>query len=173
VPIIPDTKDWTWVLERPCAECGFNAADHPRETFSREIRENAARWTPVLQRQDVQRRPSEERWSALEYACHVRDVYRIFDERLRLMLEEDGPVFQNWDQDETAYEERYDLQDPTIVNGELQDAASRYADRFDTVASSQWTRPGTRSNGSLFTVSSLGTYGLHDPVHHLWDVSPT
>ena len=23
--ITPDTKDWTWVLERPCPECGFEA----------------------------------------------------------------------------------------------------------------------------------------------------
>ena len=22
--IIPDTKNWTWVLERPCPECGFD-----------------------------------------------------------------------------------------------------------------------------------------------------
>ena len=21
--IEPDTKDWTWVLDRPCPECGF------------------------------------------------------------------------------------------------------------------------------------------------------
>jgi hypothetical protein len=171
MPITPDTKDWTWVLERPCEECGFSAEDHPRETFAQSIRDNAAQWTRVLQRDDVQLRPSEDRWSALEYACHVRDVYRIFDERLRSMLEEDGPVFQNWDQDETAFEERYDLQDPTIVNGELQDAAARYAERFDTVQPSQWDRTGTRSNGSHFTVSSLGLYGLHDPLHHLWDVS--
>lgn len=171
MPITRDTKDWTWVLERSCEECGFNAEDHPQETFGQAIRDNAVQWTRVLQRDDVQLRPSEDRWSALEYACHVRDVYRIFDERLRSMLEEDGPVFQNWDQDETAFEERYDLQDPTIVNGELQDAATRYAERFDTVQPSQWDRPGTRSNGSLFTVSSLGLYGLHDPQHHLWDVS--
>ena len=26
--ITPDTKDWTWVLERPCPECGFEAAAH-------------------------------------------------------------------------------------------------------------------------------------------------
>ena len=25
VPIVPDGKDWTWVLERPCPECGFDA----------------------------------------------------------------------------------------------------------------------------------------------------
>ena len=23
--IVPDDKDWTWVLERVCPECGFDA----------------------------------------------------------------------------------------------------------------------------------------------------
>ena len=27
-PIVPDTKDWTWVLDRPCEECGFDATAH-------------------------------------------------------------------------------------------------------------------------------------------------
>src|SRR4051794_791858 len=25
-PVEPDTKDWTWVLDRPCPECGFDPA---------------------------------------------------------------------------------------------------------------------------------------------------
>ena len=25
-PITPDTKDWTWVLDRPCPECGYDAS---------------------------------------------------------------------------------------------------------------------------------------------------
>ncbi|WP_458689292.1 hypothetical protein [Nocardia tengchongensis] len=25
MPIVPDAKDWTWVLERTCAECGFDS----------------------------------------------------------------------------------------------------------------------------------------------------
>ena len=29
MPIVPDDKDWTWVLERPCPECGFDAATVP------------------------------------------------------------------------------------------------------------------------------------------------
>ena len=29
-PVPPDTKDWTWVLERPCPDCGFATfADNP------------------------------------------------------------------------------------------------------------------------------------------------
>jgi hypothetical protein len=29
---------------------------------------------------------------------------------------------------------------------------------------------GLRSDGSEFTVLTLGQYALHDLVHHLWDV---
>jgi len=173
MPSTPDTKDWTWVLERPCEECGYNAQDFPRETFARTIREVAAKWTPIFRRSDVKARPNERTWSALEYGCHVRDVYRIFDGRLAKMLAEDNPLFQNWDQDETALVDRYDLQDPAIVIDELQKAASDYADRYDAVEEAEWTRPGTRSNGSHFTVTSLGSYSLHDLIHHLSDVSST
>ena len=44
------------------------------------------------------------------------------------------------------------------------------ADRFDAVGADQWERRGFRSDGSVFTVESLGRYLMHDPVHHLWDV---
>ena len=63
----------------------------------------------------------------LEYGCHLRDVGRIFGERLELMLDEDEPQFANWDQDETAAVDRYDLQDPAAVAVEL--AASLGAPR--------------------------------------------
>jgi hypothetical protein len=29
--IEPDTKDWTWVLRRPCLECGLDTQSFPRE----------------------------------------------------------------------------------------------------------------------------------------------
>ena len=51
-------------------------------------------------------------WSALEYGCHIRDVHRIFNDRVRLMLTEDEPRFANWDQDATAIEDDYGSQDP-------------------------------------------------------------
>ena len=25
--IVPDTKNWTWVLERPCPECGLDTRE--------------------------------------------------------------------------------------------------------------------------------------------------
>jgi len=169
--ITPDTKDWTWVLERPCDECGFDARLYPTSMFAATIRENAAAWIPILKHENAATRSSADKWSNLEYACHVRDVYRIFNERLNLMLSEENPMFQNWDQDETAIVERYDLQDPLLVCAELLAAANDFADSFDSIEQFQLSRPGTRSNGSEFTVATLGSYGLHDPIHHLWDVS--
>ena len=68
-------------------------------------------------------------WSPLEYGAHVRDVYRLFDERLALMLTEDEPTFADWDQDVTAREQRYAEQDPEVVADELEAAALAFVAR--------------------------------------------
>jgi len=171
MPIEPDAKDWTWVLLRPCAECGFAAAAFPRENVGAMIRANAAAWQPVLARNAITRRPDDKTWSPLEYACHVRDVYRIYDTRLARMLTEIDPLYANWDQDATAVEERYNSQDPAVVATELIEAATQLADRFDTVVADQWQRTGRRSDGNDFTVESFARYMIHDPIHHLHDVA--
>lgn len=168
--IPPDTKDWTWVLDRPCPECGFLAADLAVRDLPGEIGGWAQRWRAVLVRPDVGVRPGPTVWSPLEYACHVRDVLRVFDERVRLMLTEDAPSFANWDQDATAVDERYGEQDPARVAAELTLAAAALAVTFAEVPADAWGRTGLRSNGSHFTVESIGRYFAHDVVHHLRDV---
>jgi hypothetical protein len=173
MPIEPDTKDWTWVLDRPCPECGFEAGAVAPEAVGSLVRENAAAWQVALARPRavLATRPSDDRWSALEYACHVRDVLRLYDQRLVLMLTEDDPDFANWDQDVTAVEDRYGEQDPAVVARELAAAATVVADRFDGVPDDAWGRTGNRSDGARFTVASFARYFVHDPVHHLDDVA--
>lgn len=166
-----DDKDWTWVLDRRCPECGFEAGTFDPTMVGVALRDNAAEWQHVLSGADVGRRPAQDRWSALEYGCHVRDVCRIYLERLERMLTEDGPHYANWDQDATAIEQRYGLASPATVAVELLAAATALADRFDTVEGAQWERTGFRSDGAAFTVSTFARYFLHDPVHHLWDVA--
>ena len=46
--IEPDTKDWTWVLEGRCPECGYVAADLERTDLGRLLRDGAAGWAAVL-----------------------------------------------------------------------------------------------------------------------------
>ncbi len=168
--IQPDTKDWTWVLSERCPECGFTATDVDGPAIGGTVRDLAPRWVSALHRPDARERPASTTWSTLEYGAHVRDVLRIFDGRLELLLTQDDPEFANWDQDETALQDRYDRQDPRVVAEEILDAAEVTAARFDSVADDAWSRSGRRSNGSTFTVLTLGQYFLHDVVHHLHDV---
>ena len=170
--IIPDTKDWTWVLQRPCPECGFDTMGFPAEAVPGRIMANAAAWQAALDgASDVRARPELGKWSPLEYACHVRDVFRLFDQRLELMLSQDDPQFPNWDQDETAVADRYGEQDPAEVAAALRRAAFAIAGRFETVTGDQWRRTGGRSDGARFTVDTFARYLVHDPVHHLYDVT--
>ena len=169
--ITPDTKNWTWVIEKACPECGFDGSAISAKDVAGLVRENAAQWPAVLQRADVTKRPDDATWSALEYAAHVRDVFRRFDTRLALMLEEDAPEFEDWDQDRTAVEENYAAQDPDVVARELVAAAERVAADFERVPVQLRGRAGLRSDGSRFTVDTLARYFVHDPVHHLWDVT--
>jgi DinB superfamily len=172
MPIVPDTKDWTWVLDRPCSECGFDASTFPRDQVAALIRDNAEQWRQLLEGTEparLTRRPSDDRWSVLEYAGHVRDVFRIYDYRLELMLTRHDPAFANWDQDASAVEDDYNGQDPATVATDLVAAAATLAARFDTVDGDAWQRTGVRSDGASFTVDTFSRYLIHDPVHHLYD----
>jgi hypothetical protein len=135
------------------------------------VRANADRWVAVLARDGVRERPQPDVWSPLEYACHVRDVFRLFDTRLHLMLDTDGAQFANWDQDETAIADDYGSQDPAVVADELAAAGAVLAESFAAVPASLHGNTGLRSDGSTFTVTTFAQYLVHDPVHHVWDVT--
>lgn len=171
--LTPDTKDWTWVLSRPCPECGTDVHDLAHDRIGPHLLASAEALVAALERPDAARRPRPDVWSPLEYACHVRDVCRVFSARLHRMLTEDGPAFDNWDQDATAVQDRYGEQDPAVVARQLRAEARTLAGAFATVPADAWDRPGYRSDGASFTVLTLGRYLVHDPAHHAHDIAPT
>jgi SAM-dependent methyltransferase len=166
----PDTKDWTWVLDRPCDECGFDATAFDRHAIPRAFRKNAQVWFALLADPSCAERTRPDRWSTLEYACHVHDVHQLYHDRVSQMLSEDDPEFENWDQDRTAVDGRYADQLPSIIGPTLVASAYAIGDLYDSVPPLAWHRPGRRSDGSRFTVETLARYQLHDVVHHLHDV---
>ena len=168
--VVPDTKDWTWTLRERCPDCGFDAAGVAAADIATRVTASTDPWPAVLRRPDAPTRPNPSTWSPLEYGCHVRDVCRLFEERLTLMLTHEAPAFANWDQDETARDERYAEQDPVVVARQVAEAAASFAGAYAAVPGDAWQRVGLRSDGSEFTVLTLGQYALHDLVHHLWDV---
>lgn len=169
---VPDSKDWTWTLYRRCEDCGLFAGEVDVAEIAARAEVAAAEWVQILTSSPaVTLRPRPDVWSPLEYGAHVRDVFLLFDARLALMLVEDEPTFDNWDQDETAIAEGYSEQDPDQVADELAEAAQRFVARLTALEPSQLGRRARRSDGAEFTVRTFAQYFLHDVIHHLWDVT--
>ncbi|CAN7567700.1 DinB family protein [Terrabacter sp. LjRoot27] len=172
-PSTPDDADWTWVLTRPCPDCGFDAAAVEPADVPDLLRDAGQRYAAALGREDARTRPAEGVWSTLEYACHVRDVCDVMRGRLEQILARGGEVvrFANWDQDETAVEQQYWRSDPDVVAHEVTAAFEAAATAYALPAGTQWEWPALRSNGSEFTARTLALYFTHDIRHHLWDVN--
>ncbi|WP_309080493.1 DinB family protein [Zhihengliuella sp.] len=184
----PDTKDWTWVMTRACAECGEDVSDLSPQDIAARIRQALPLWQRLLvgeafgtgrtgiessggdHEAALRRRPAANTWSPLEYAAHIRDVFRVMHYRLDLMLREDAPTFPDWDQDQSAIEDRYNEQDPRVVSVQLASGGRGFADALDSTLGRDLGRRGIRSNGSEFTVESFARYAWHDVAHHLHDV---
>jgi hypothetical protein len=168
----PDDKDWTWVLRERCPECGFDAGEPDRDALADLVDEVGSRWVAVMGAHPAAgTRPAPTVWSPLEYACHVRDVLALATYRIGLMLEEDEPAFANWDQDATAIAEDYASQDTAVVCVELGANGREFAEAIRAVPADGWQRRGLRGDGAQFTVESFVRYLLHDPIHHLTDVT--
>jgi hypothetical protein len=52
VTIQPDAKDWTWVLDRRCPECGYDASGVAAVDVADAVRANAVSWADVLRQDD-------------------------------------------------------------------------------------------------------------------------
>lgn len=165
-----DTKNWSWVVERACPQCGFDPSAVAFRQIPGLLRDDARRWDQVLAGAAARIRPDASTWSPLEYAAHMRDVLRVFTDRFALMLHEDDPTFTNWDQDAAAVDERYNEQDPALVALEIPAAADEAAAVLAAVPDADQDRPGRRGDGTRFTVESLARYVAHESTHHLWDV---
>ena len=169
--IVPDDKDWTWTLDRACPDCGFDAAAVAPDDIARLVTAYTEPWAEVLARPDVATRPDPTTWSPLEYACHVRDVCDLFADRVRLMLDEDGAALRELGPGRDGGREPTTprrTRAPSRPSSPWLPPASR--GRMPACPVPRGSGAGVRSNGSEFTVLTLGRYGLHDLAHHLWDV---
>ncbi|QKT07834.1 DinB family protein [Gordonia sp. X0973] len=167
-----DNKDWSVFAQKRCDECGFDASTVPRAAIAATALGNAEDWSRFLRgpAEDVRARPEPNVWSALEYGAHVRDMTRLFTDRVEAILATDSPEFPGWDQEAAAIAARYDQMDPAIVAEEVSADTARLARVIDGIADDGWDRSGTR-DGRPFTAEYLLRYLLHDINHHWYDVA--
>lgn len=172
-PVMPDTKDWTWVLERPCPDCGFDPAAVAVERIPDAIQDAARRFALALERPDAGVGPAPGVWSTIEYGHHVADLIEVMTGRLGLILESEGrgARFADWDQDAAAIENEYDRANAHVTAILIDRRAVAAAAAWAEPQGEQWDWPGLRSNGARFTAATLGAYMVHDLTHHLHDVA--
>ena len=162
-----------------CSACGFvGSAVTPTDAvaalrgFGRRYRAPLTRFLPGEDGISIVRQRPESgplTWSALEYACHVRDVFAWYDTRVTASLVEDRPVFGGPDPDEAATENRYNDAHPTEVADELAANAERLAATFESVGDDQWDRLHVR-RGHERSVLFAAQRAAHEGNHHLLDI---
>lgn len=159
-----------------CPQCGFDLEGFALGRVPAALRDLAGELADTLARAadaDVlRRRPSPETWSALEHACHVRDLLRVQRDRLQLALEVDLPTFAPMRQAARAVEERYNEQDPAQVADRIRAAADKLAAAVERLETDDWDRPVLVSwlDPPDRTVWWLVRNSVHRVQHHLGDV---
>lgn len=164
--------DWMRVLDEPCPHCGADVAAVEPDGVGSAIREEAARWEDLLTGtagEALRARPDDGSWTALEYACHCRDVLAVMTERVARTLAEDSPEYGWWDHEASAVDEHYNEQDPVAVSGDLAANAGWLAGTLALVEGDEWDRQGTRRGSEPFTVAGLARFTLHELAHHHQD----
>jgi hypothetical protein len=169
-----------WVYPAPgwvCSECGFDYDACSPATTPETLRGFGRRYRIPLVRglpgEDLDRllrmRPDPQTWSALEYACHTRDGFALYDHRIGVVLVEDRPMLPGMRRDEVVVERDYNRQNPAEVSEELAVAAEVLAARLESVPHEGWVRVGVRDNLEM-TIDWMARNVVHEGTHHLLDI---
>jgi len=163
-----------------CDSCRFIYADVDASALPTRLAAFGQRYMALLLPPDraamgdgmLRRRPAAGVWSALEYACHVRDVFLVQRDRLYIALVEDKPVFAPMYRDQRVTLARYNMQDPEEVAAQLAIAARLMAQAFERLDAAQLQRlciynfPAPAERPVLW----IGQHTVHEGEHHLRDI---
>jgi DinB superfamily len=158
-----------------CDECGYEYDDVERDAIPDALRTLAVRYEAALTDTDVSMLRAHPRagvWSALEYCCHMRDVFRVQRERVLLALAKDQPAFTSMRREERVVEERYNDQSPAEVAREVLGAAASLSGTLEFLDDGGWQRTGVYNwpSRQVRTVEWIGRHTIHEGQHHLQDI---
>ena len=166
-----------------CTECQYDYASEDEASIPDRLRTLGKRYEAPLSRflpaEDgaalVRSHPIEGAWSALEYACHVRDVFQVMSERLAQGLAEDLPTYTPMGRDQRVIDDRYNEQDPAEVVVAIRANADTLAASFVELDPAQWARSGIYNypEPTERDMVWLGRHAIHEAHHHLLDVGRT
>jgi len=166
-------------VEGRCDECGFDYGaselDAVVTTLVRQAAEAGMTLTQAAagpEPEVIRLRPEPEVWSAIEYACHIRDVLEVQRRRIAQALVEQRPVFAPMDRTGRVSHEKYEQQDPIVVAA----AVVRFAREFGAAAMA--LTPAQRQIRGLYnypvrmprTLDWVIRHTAHEIQHHRHDI---
>jgi hypothetical protein len=165
-----------------CEQCDFAYDELARDAIVVALRQVAERYierlAPAPGAPDVahelrlRAHPIAGVWSALEYACHVRDVLVVELDRIEQAQAEDQPEFVPMGRDERVERDRYNEQEPATVARQITAAAGALATYLDVLDDRGWDRTGIYGypTRQARTVTWMADHTVHELVHHLQDI---
>ncbi len=157
--------------DHACPSCELRYDDVDMATIADRTRATIAELRGLvtgLSRDQLTRRPDDGSWTALEYLCHVRDVYVSATIRLYRVRTETGPQVEPLFNDLRAIRFRYNTADAEAVLAETDAAVEGFVDEITRVQ--DWDRVLTRLPGEDRTARWLARQALHEGVHHVGDI---
>jgi hypothetical protein len=140
---------------------------------------SAQEWRSFLADADdayLRRIPAPGIFSPVQYGAHVRDIQRVYGDRILLMLQEENPVFPQFNPDEDSWNAFNEI-DAGVLADQIREQAQRLAEILAGLAPDDWSRTMVRDGGSdgvySFTVAGLASYAVHESRHHLLDANGT
>src|SRR3984957_5357000 len=102
-------EGWQWARAQTdrCPQCGHHPAAMERDTLGTQLMESAESWRSFLMEADdsyLRTVPAPGVFSPVQYGAHVRDILRVYGDRILIMLEEDDPVFPQFNPDEGVWD---------------------------------------------------------------------
>jgi S-DNA-T family DNA segregation ATPase FtsK/SpoIIIE len=154
-----------------CVECGFDHRSVAPAAIPAALRDGAQRFVAVLVGR-LRAHPLPGTWSALEYACHLRDMLDVQRTRLELALREDVPRFEPMGRDERVLRDAYNRQDPELVRAQIVVSAYELADAYEALDERDRSRRGiyTWPVEAERDVTWVCVHTVHEEVHHRMDV---
>jgi hypothetical protein len=162
-----------------CPQCGDNPAALPASSLGPVAVERAGQWRAFLQQAEdayLRHIPEPGVFSPLQYAAHVRDILRVYTDRIVLGLEQDAPTVPIFQPPQEVWEE-YNRSDVHELASDIEAQAGRLEATGESMDPSDWSRIVVNDRGVYgvysFTLAGLACNAVHEAHHHLLDAQGT
>ncbi len=169
----PTTEGWEWlrIQEAPCPQCGLHPSTRAPADLGPAAVDAAAAWNRMLLAADpaaLRTSPAPGVWNPMQYAMHVRDMLRVFGERIELAVGADDPAVPWFDPGEDG-RHGYTQAEPADAAAAIVEQSARFAGAVSTIRPGDWQRTVRRDGTDRFTVAGLACFAVHEAHHHLLD----